>query len=128
MNVKVNSTNNRGFAPRWLAPALLLISSLMLGLGYNMHLAGFIGWMTLLIAGASLFVAGGLWGDLQHSRFGWLALGVALVGATLCLLGLPAQLRGDEMMAAGVNALVILSQLGAAFLIWRATSLPLATR
>lgn len=122
MNASTHSNSNRTSSPRWFAPALLLVSSLVLGVGYSMHLAGFIGWMTLLIAGATLFVAGGLWGDLRNSRFGWLALGVALFGAVMCLSGLPAQLRGADMMAAGANSVVILSQVIAAVLIWRQAS------
>ena len=128
MNTQQNSQTNSSRYPRWLAPALLFIAGVTLIAGYNMHLAGFTGWATLVIAGASLFVSGGLWGEVQRVRFALLALGVALVGAILCLPALIGQMQGSDMVAAGTNLIVILSQLGAAFLIWQNTSPMLKAR
>ena len=35
------------------APALLILVGISLGVGYGLHLAGFAGWLTLALAGAS---------------------------------------------------------------------------
>jgi hypothetical protein len=86
-----------------------------LGIGYSMHLTGFTGWLTLVIAGASLFTAGALWGDIR--RFASLASGVAVVGAALCLSALPVQLHANATGAAVMNFGVIFCQLAAFILI-----------
>lgn len=100
-----------------IAPALLFAAGIAMGVGYIAHLAGFSGWVTLVIAGASLFVAGGLWGDGR--RFALLAGVVALIGAAMCTTALPAQFDNREVAAAAANVGVIVSQLGATLLIWR---------
>ena len=59
-----NLDKNRPQIPNWIAPLLLFVSGITLIAGYNMHFGlGFIGWATLAIAGASLFVSGGLLGE-----------------------------------------------------------------
>jgi hypothetical protein len=109
------------------APAVLLFAGgIVLGVGYTLHLAGFGGWMTLAIGGASLFAAGAVWGNLR--RFALLAVGVALFGAILCTTALPGQLRSSATAAAAVNLGVILSQLAAVFLIMRIRQSPIRSR
>ncbi len=105
-------------------PAILLFAGgTALGVGYILHLAGFGGWMTLAIAGASLFAAGAVSGDLR--RFALLAAGVAITGAILCTMALPGQLRSRATIAAAANLAVILSQLAAVFLIVRIRQSPI---
>ena len=111
---KSNEVNNR-FSRR-VAPALLFAGGVTLGVGYLLHLAGFGGWLTLVIAGASLFAAGGLWGDLR--RFALLAVVVALTGAALCTTALPDQIRASALTAAIANLGIIIGLVAAAVLIW----------
>jgi len=124
MNNRENKTvssgkpiEGRNRLTRGIAPALLVVGGITLGVGYLIHLAGFAGWLTLVIAGASLFAAGGLWGDLR--RFSLLAVVVALAGAALCTTALPDQVRANATAATAANLGVILSQLAAAVLIWQ---------
>ena len=123
MNNRENKTvrsgepiEGRNRLTRGVAPALLAAGGITLIIGYLIHLAGFAGWLTLVIAGASLFAAGGLWGNLR--RFALLAVVVALVGAALCTTALPDQIRANATAATAANLAVILSQIAAAVLIW----------
>ena len=118
-NSSQNSTNlerGKNSVTRGIAPALLFAGGIGLGVGYLLHLAGFGGWMTLVIAGATLFAAGALWGDLR--RFALLAVVVALTGAALCTTALPDQINSGAMGAASANLGIIISQIAAAILIW----------
>ncbi|NCF68613.1 MAG: hypothetical protein GWP61_21850 [Chloroflexi bacterium] len=123
MSTRENTTTNSGNSneennrfTRKVAPSLLFAGGVSLGVGYLLHLAGFGGWLTLVIAGASLFAAGGLWGDLR--RFALLAVVVALVGAALCITALPDQIHDSATLAAAANLGVIISLVAAAVLIW----------
>ena len=119
-NKPANSNPGRNSIPDWVPSGLLFASGIALGVGYTMHLAGFVGWVTLVIGGLSLFAAGALWGDLR--RFTWLAVGVILIGVVLCTSALPDQLRANAMFATAANLGVILSQLTAISLIWHITN------
>ena len=105
--------------------ALLFAGGIMLGVGYLLHLTGFGGWMTLAIAGVSLFAAGAVWGNLR--RFALLAVVVAFFGAVLCTMALPGQLQIQATPAAALNLAVILSQLGAVLLIMRTRRSPIGS-
>lgn len=103
--------------PQWIAPALLFLSGIVLIAGYNMHMTGFFGLVTLIIAGASLFVSGGLWGASQRAAFAMLALGVIVLGVVMCTPVLFAQVGSGDFLAAFTNLFVISSQIVAGFLI-----------
>jgi hypothetical protein len=106
------------------APAALLFASgVMLNIGYLLHLSGFGGWMTLALFGASLFAAGAVWGNTR--RFALMAVAIALIGAILCTMALPGQLRINATPAAAFNLAVILSQLAVVFLILRIRQSPI---
>jgi hypothetical protein len=99
------------------APGLLALVGVGLVVGYILHLAGFYGWMTLAVAGASLLAAGALWRNL--SRFSIPAIVVAIEGAILCTLALPGQLNNGETLAAVANLAIIAALIAAAALIQR---------
>ena len=109
------SSSARPFYPGVM---LLLFSGLALGIGYAVHLYGFGGWVTLALAGLTLFAAGSLSGNWR--RFAWPALALALTGALVCAFGLPAQLGPGNSVAALLNLAIIVSLLATAVLIFRA--------
>jgi uncharacterized membrane protein (UPF0136 family) len=96
---------------------LLTVSGLALVCGYLLHLAGFGGWLTLVVAGASLLAAGALRG--YQSRFAIPAVVVAIEGAILCTMALPDQLGHSEFIAAVANLAIISTSITAAALILR---------
>ncbi len=97
--------------------SLLTVSGVALIIGYLWHLAGFGGWMTLAVAGASLLAAGALRGN--QSRFAIPAVVVAVEGAILCTMALPGQLGTGEIIAAIANLAIITMSIAAAALILR---------
>ena len=118
MNIQVNwknDSNKNGRISQRISVILLFGIGVALGIGYLLHLAGFSGWMTLMIAGVTLFVAGALWGDIR--RFAWLATAVALFGALMCTTALPAQLQAQQLAAFSVNLGIILSQVAVVIII-----------
>ena len=96
---------------------LLTVSGVALVLGYLVHLAGFGGWMTLAVAGASLLAAGALRGN--QARFAISAVVVAIEGSILCTMALPGQLGQGEFIAAVANLAIITTSITAAALILR---------
>lgn len=103
------------------APVLLALSGIGLVVGYSLHLAGFKGWMTLAVAGASLLSAGALWRN--QAVFSILAVVVGIEGAILCTMALPNQLENGEIIAAVMNLVVIAALIGAAAVILRLSKL-----
>lgn len=99
------------------APGLLALVGVGLVVGYSLQLAGFTGWMTLAVAGASLLVAGSLWRN--RSRYSIPAIVVAIEGAILCTLALPGQFDNGETIAALANLAIIATLIAAAALILR---------
>jgi uncharacterized membrane protein YjjP (DUF1212 family) len=99
-------------------PAVLLtVSGVALVSGYLLHLAGFGGWLTLAVAGASLLAAGAL--QRNQARFAIPAVVVAVEGAILCTMALPDQLGQGEFIAAVANLAIISAAITAAVLILR---------
>jgi len=95
--------------------ALLMVSGMALIVGYLLHLAGFGGWMTLAVAGASLLAAVTLRGN--QARFAIPAVVIAIEGAILCTMALPDQLGHGEFIAAVANLAIITTFITAAALI-----------
>jgi hypothetical protein len=98
-------------------PGLFVLVGIGLIVGYSLHLAGFAGWMTLAVAGASLLAAGVLWRN--RSGFSIFAIVVAIEGAILCTLALPGQLNNGENIAAVANLAIIAALIAAAAMIQR---------
>jgi hypothetical protein len=96
---------------------LLALVGVGLVVGYSLHLAGFTGWMTLAVAGASLLIAGGLWRN--QSGFSIPAIVVAFEGAILCTLALPDQFDNGEIIAALANMAIIATMIATAAKILR---------
>jgi hypothetical protein len=99
------------------APALLALAGIGLGVGYSLGLAGFAGWMTLALAGASLLAGGALWRD--QSRFWIPAVVVVIEGAILCTMALPDQLGNGAFIAAVANLAIIVTLITVAAVILR---------
>ena len=97
--------------------SLLTVSGVALVIGYLLHLAGFSGWLTLVVAGASLLAAGGL--RRNQARFAIPAVVVAIEGAILCTMALLDQLGNGEFIAAVVNLAIIAISITAAAVILR---------
>ena len=102
---------------RFRVPLLLALVGIGLCVGYSLHLAGFAGWMTLAVAGASLFAGVALW--RYPSRFLIPAVVVAIEGAILCTMALPNQLGSGEFIAAVANLAIIAALITAAVVILR---------
>ena len=102
---------------KFRAPGLLALVGVGLVVGYSLHLAGFAGWMTLAVAGASLLAAGALWRN--QSGFSIPAIVVAIEGAILCTMALPDQLGKGEGIAAVANLAIIAALIAAAAMILR---------
>lgn len=96
-----------------------LLALVVVGLvvGFILLLAGFSGWMTLVVAGASLLATGGLWRN--QSRYSIPVIVVAIEGAILCTLALPGQFDNGETIAALVNVAIIATMIATAAKILR---------
>lgn len=99
------------------APGLLALSGVGLVAGYNLHMTGFAGWMTLVVAGASFLAAGALWRN--QTNFSIPAIVVAIEGAILCTIALLDQINRGEIIAALTNLAIIAALIGAAAVILR---------
>ncbi len=103
------------------ASVFLALCGIGLGIGHSLHLASFTDWVTLAVAGSSLFAAGALWSNRYY--FSILSLIVAIGGAILCTSALPGQFDNHEYIAAVANLAVIVTQVSAAVLIWYQTDI-----
>ncbi len=116
----VSRTYNKGrvhFFNLGSPASLLTVSGVALIIGYLFHLAGFGGWMTLAVAGASLLAAFAL--HVNQARFAIAAVVIAIEGAILCTMALPDQLGNGEFIAAVANLAIITTSITAAALILR---------
>lgn len=97
--------------------ALLFLAGIGLAGGNMLSLTGFAGWMTLLLAAASLLLATAL--CRNHGLFSIPAVVVAVEGSILCSGDLSSQLSSGEFFAAIANLAVIVAMISAAALILR---------